>query len=87
MRDRPERRRHPHTRLQVFSYLLGKLVQLCRQKGLDEVILVVGGVIPTQDIPALKELGVDGVFPGGTPFEELIAWLKEKTAPKAEKAG
>ena len=67
--------------------ICGKLVQLCRQKGLDEVILVVGGVIPTQDIPALKELGVDGVFPGGTPFEELIAWLKEKTAPKAEKAG
>ena len=64
-----------------------KLAQLCQEKGLDEVILVVGGVIPGQDIPKLKELGIHGVFPGGTPFEELVAWLKEKTASKAEKAG
>ncbi|MBW2619150.1 MAG: cobalamin B12-binding domain-containing protein [Deltaproteobacteria bacterium] len=67
--------------------ICGKLAKLCHQKGLDEVILAVGGVIPSQDIPALKELGVHGVFPGGTPFNELVAWLKEKTAPKAEKAG
>ena len=64
-----------------------KLVELCRAAGLDEVILVVGGVIPSQDIPALKEMGVQGVFPSGTPFKELIAWLKDKTAAEAKEAG
>jgi methylmalonyl-CoA mutase C-terminal domain/subunit len=40
-------------------------------------LIVVGGVIPTKDIPILKEIGVKGVFPGGTPFEESIAFIKE----------
>ncbi len=60
-----------------------KLVELCREKGLDEVIIVVGGVIPNRDIPKLKEMGVHGVFPGGTPFQEFIDWIKDKTADRA----
>jgi len=60
-----------------------KLVELCRQRGLEDVLLVVGGVIPKADVPRLKALGVQGVFPGGTPFSEFITWLKERTAAPA----
>jgi len=60
-----------------------RLVELCRQSGLEEVLLVVGGVIPKADVPRLKALGVQGVFPGGTPFGEFITWLKERTAAPA----
>lgn len=56
-----------------------RAVELCQEKGLDDVLLVVGGVIPKQDIPRLKELGVHGVFPGGTPFNEFIDWIRDRT--------
>jgi len=55
-----------------------KIMELIKKEGLDKVIVVVGGVIPAKDIPILKETGVTGVFPGGTPFEESIKFIKEK---------
>ena len=61
-----------------------KLVGLCRERGLDSVLIVVGGVIPKKDIPALEAMGVHGVFPGGTPFQEFIDWIGTKTAAVTE---
>jgi methylmalonyl-CoA mutase C-terminal domain/subunit len=49
-----------------------KLVQDMQAEGLDDVKVVVGGVIPFQDIAGLKDVGIDGVYPGGTPFEEIV---------------
>jgi len=54
-----------------------KIMDLIKKEGLDKVIVVVGGVIPDKDIPVLKEIGIKGVFPGGTPFEESIKFIKE----------
>jgi len=54
-----------------------RLMELIKKEGLDNVMVVVGGVIPARDIPTLKEIGVKGVFPGGTPFEESIRFIKE----------
>ena len=48
-----------------------KLIAMMKEKGLSDVYLTVGGVIPYQDIPKLKEMGVAEVFPGGTSFEEI----------------
>ncbi len=45
-----------------------KLMAFLSEKDLQDKLVVVGGVIPKKDIPALKDLGVAGVFPGGTPF-------------------
>ena len=56
-----------------------KVMDLVEEEGLDGVMVVVGGVIPAKDIPVLKKIGVAGVFPGGTPFEESIRFIKEKT--------
>jgi methylmalonyl-CoA mutase C-terminal domain/subunit len=55
-------------------------MELIKKEGLDRVIVVVGGVIPAKDIPVLKEMGVKGVFPGGTPFEESITFIKENVS-------
>jgi len=54
-----------------------KVMEAIKEKGLDDVIVVVGGVIPTKDISLLKDIGVSGVFPGGTPFKESIKFIKE----------
>ncbi len=54
-----------------------KLVDKMKEKKMDDVLIVVGGVIPKRDVPKLRELGIEGVFPGGTPFEESIRWIQE----------
>lgn len=54
-----------------------KLMDMMKEEDLRNVMVVVGGVIPNKDIPFLKELGIDGVFPGGSPFEEIIEFIRE----------
>ena len=53
-----------------------QLLERLREKHMDDVKVVVGGVIPEADIPVLKELGVAAVFPGGTPFTEVITTVR-----------
>jgi methylmalonyl-CoA mutase C-terminal domain/subunit len=53
-----------------------KLIEAMQAERLDDVKVVVGGVIPFQDIAALKKMGIQGVYPGGTPFEEIVEGIK-----------
>lgn len=62
-----------------LSIMSGAHIPICRKlletiaaEGLKDVRVVVGGVIPKQDVPALKEIGVDAVFPGGTHFDVIV---------------
>jgi methylmalonyl-CoA mutase, C-terminal domain len=54
-----------------------RLVKKAREEGISDKMIAVGGVIPARDIPRLKELGVRGVFPGGTPFSEIVTIIRE----------
>ena len=54
-----------------------KLTKEMKKKKVDDIMIVVGGVIPKRDIPKLQKLGIEGIFPGGTPFDESIRWIKE----------
>jgi methylmalonyl-CoA mutase C-terminal domain/subunit len=53
-----------------------RLIDRMQNAGLEGVKVVIGGVIPKADIQRLKELGVDGVFPGGTTFERIVADIR-----------
>jgi methylmalonyl-CoA mutase C-terminal domain/subunit len=53
-----------------------KLLKRLKEEGIRDKFVFVGGVIPGQDIPKLKEMGIAGVFPGGTPLTETIEFLK-----------
>jgi methylmalonyl-CoA mutase C-terminal domain/subunit len=57
-----------------------KMMDLLRAKGMDDILVVVGGVIPQRDVEALKNMGVSGVFPGGTPFEKFVTFIREKAS-------
>jgi len=52
-----------------------KLIDMMKEERLADIRLAVGGVIPHQDIPKLKEMGVAEVFPGGTSFEDIITGI------------
>ena len=60
-----------------------KLIRLLRKKGADDMMILVGGVIPSRDIPRLKELGVAEVFPGGSDIDAPAAFLKERLGDAA----
>ncbi|MBR0358863.1 MAG: cobalamin B12-binding domain-containing protein [Selenomonadaceae bacterium] len=59
---------HPH--------LFPKVVNLVREKGMDDVLIIGGGVIPETDIPALKEAGVAEVFTPDTPTSAIVDFIK-----------
>ncbi|WP_027396272.1 MULTISPECIES: cobalamin B12-binding domain-containing protein [Anaerovibrio] len=59
---------HPH--------LFPKVVNLLREKGMDDVLIIGGGVIPETDIPALKEAGIAEVFTPGTPTGDIVDFIK-----------
>lgn len=54
-----------------------KLVKKAKEAGIGDKIIAVGGGIPARDVPRLKELGVRGVFPGGTSFSEIVDFFNE----------
>jgi methylmalonyl-CoA mutase C-terminal domain/subunit len=53
------------------------LLEKMEAEGIDDIPLAVGGVIPKQDIPKLNAMGIRGVFPGGTPFDDIVAGIRD----------
>lgn len=56
--------------------LVPRVVDGLRQQGLDDVLVVVGGIIPEGDIPTLQEHGVAAVFTPGAPLPDIANWLE-----------
>ena len=56
--------------------LVPRLVELIKAHGLEDVKLIVGGIVPGEDIPALKEMGVSEVFGPGTNTDDIVAYIK-----------
>lgn len=55
-----------------------KVVQLLKERGVDDVIVLIGGVIPPEDFPKLREQGIAEVFGPETPIEEISNFIYEK---------
>lgn len=62
--------------------LFPRIVEEMRKRGLDDVLIYAGGIIPDDDIPAIKEMGVAGVFGPGTPMEEAVRFVRENVRPR-----
>src|SRR5256714_9436344 len=61
--------------------LVPRIVELLKEQGAEDVILVVGGTIPNDDIPELKKLGVSEVFTPGAPVQKIVDYIRE-SAPE-----
>ena len=53
-----------------------KLIKRMQAEKIEDVRIIVGGVVPKDDIPKLKEMGVQGVFPGGTSFDKIVQSIR-----------
>jgi methylmalonyl-CoA mutase C-terminal domain/subunit len=61
--------------------LMKRIAGLLRENEMDDVLVVVGGIVPEEDIPALQALGVTAVFGPGTSTAEIVALIREAVAP------
>lgn len=61
----------------AHNHVCPRVMELLREKGLDDVLVVVGGIIPDVDLPGLRELGIEGVFQPGTPMRDIVTFIRE----------
>jgi methylmalonyl-CoA mutase C-terminal domain/subunit len=57
--------------------LFPKIIELMEKKGLNDVLVFAGGIIPEEDISPLKKLGVKEIFGPGTPTDTVVNFVKE----------
>ncbi len=57
--------------------LFPSIMELLKRKGLVDVLVFAGGIIPAEDVPALKKIGIAEVFGPGTPTDTLVKFVKE----------
>ena len=58
--------------------LLPAVTKLMEERGMSDVLVLAGGIIPDEDVPALKEKGIADIFGPGTPTDEIIRYIREK---------
>jgi len=54
-----------------------RVMDLVHKKGVEDKMVVVGGVIPNRDIPALEKIGVKGIFPAGVKFDQITSFIRD----------
>ncbi len=65
----------------AHDYLFPKVMELLREKGVTDILVLGGGIIPDEDIPSLKAAGISEVFGPGTRTEQIVSYIREKTVP------
>jgi methylmalonyl-CoA mutase C-terminal domain/subunit len=60
----------------AHNHIVPRLMELIKEKGLEDVLVVIGGIIPDVDVPKLKAVGVRGIFLPGTPMQNIIDFIK-----------
>jgi methylmalonyl-CoA mutase C-terminal domain/subunit len=61
----------------AHDYLFPRVMELLGERGVDDVLVIGGGIIPEEDIPALKESGISKIFGPGTYTDEIITYIRE----------
>jgi methylmalonyl-CoA mutase C-terminal domain/subunit len=60
----------------AHNALFPKIMELLKKEGIDDVLVVGGGIIPEDDIPELKKAGLSAIFGPGTPLDEIVEYIK-----------
>jgi methylmalonyl-CoA mutase C-terminal domain/subunit len=59
----------------AHNHIAPRLMEILKKQGLDDVLVLIGGIIPDVDIPGLKDIGVRGIFRPGTPMQEIVEFI------------
>ena len=55
-----------------------RIMELLKEHGMDDVVVLAGGIIPDEDIPRVQAMGVRGVFGPGTPLSAIVEFIREQ---------
>lgn len=61
----------------AHDFLFPRIMGLLKEKGVDDVLVIGGGIIPDEDIPILKEIGIAEVFGPGTYTDDIVKYIKD----------
>src|SRR5688572_16772699 len=67
----------------AHMHICPRIMELLRERGLDDVLVVVGGIIPDVDIPKLNALGITGIFLPGTPMQVIVEFITRHARARA----
>ncbi len=66
----------------AHNAIVPRLMTLLKERGADDILVVLGGTIPAQDIPFMKELGVAAIFGPGTALETTVNFIRGNVKPR-----
>ena len=65
----------------AHNHVCPRVMALLEEKGADDVLVVVGGIIPDADIPRLRRIGIEGVFQPGTSMQSIVEFISTHVRP------
>jgi methylmalonyl-CoA mutase C-terminal domain/subunit len=65
-------------------HICPRIVELLREQKMEDVLVVVGGIIPDADVPKLNAIGITGVFQPGTPMQEIVEFIRGHVTAKVD---
>ncbi len=71
----------------AHNAIVPRVLDLMKQNKMDDVMVVLGGIIPDQDIPGLKQAGVAAIFQPGTSMEGIVRFIRENVPARGVTAG
>jgi methylmalonyl-CoA mutase, C-terminal domain len=66
----------------AHNVIVPRIAELLREQNADDILLIVGGTIPEEDAPRLKQSGVAAIFGPGTPLEATVQFIRENVKPR-----
>jgi methylmalonyl-CoA mutase C-terminal domain/subunit len=71
----------------AHNVIVPRVMELLRQNKMDDVLVIVGGIIPDQDEAALKKAGVASIARPGTPLDDIVQFIRSNVHPRSVPAG
>ena len=68
----------------AHMHICPRIMDLLRERGLTDVAVVVGGIIPDVDVPKLNAMGITGIFQPGAPMQDIVQFIRERVAAKVD---
>ena len=66
----------------AHNAIVPRVNELLRRNKMDDVLLLIGGIIPEQDFDQMKKAGVSGIFNPGTPMDEIVEFIRKNVKPR-----
>jgi methylmalonyl-CoA mutase C-terminal domain/subunit len=67
----------------AHNHICPRVMELLEDRGLDNVLVVLGGIIPEVDVPRLKAMGIQGIFLPGTPMQQIVDFITTHARERA----